>query len=136
MINPEERTDGRSVAAVGRSPQRIQRRRTRGWRMPEGAVNVTRPADWCNQFRVGSSVRMNGFNGPNVYVDRELAVDLFRAWVRGMGFEAQIREELAGKNLVCWCALPAPGEPDLCHAAVLLAIANPPVPAVDRRNPQ
>ena len=34
---------------------------------------------------------------------------------------------LRGKNLACWCALSAPGQPDLCHAAVLLEIANRPV---------
>lgn len=35
-----------------------------------------------------------------------------------------IRKELRGHNLACWCPLPAPGEPDHCHAAVLLEIAN------------
>lgn len=35
-----------------------------------------------------------------------------------------VRRELAGKSLACWCALPAPGQPDHCHAAVLLRIAN------------
>lgn len=29
-------------------PERIQRRRTRGWRMPEGAVYVGRPSKWGN----------------------------------------------------------------------------------------
>lgn len=33
--------------------------------------------------------------------------------------------KLRGKNLACWCALPKPGEPDLCHAVVLLELANP-----------
>ena len=32
---------------------------------------------------------------------------------------AAAREELAGKNLACWCALGAP-----CHAERLLAAAN------------
>jgi hypothetical protein len=42
---------------------------------------------------------------------------------------ATIREHLGGKNLACWCALPEPGDPDLCHAAVLLELANaPPTP--------
>lgn len=36
----------------------------------------------------------------------------------------QARAELAGKDLACWCQLPGPGEPDLCHGAVLLAVAN------------
>jgi hypothetical protein len=35
-----------------------------------------------------------------------------------------VRRELAGKSLACWCPLPAEGEPDICHAAVLLDIAN------------
>jgi hypothetical protein len=36
-----------------------------------------------------------------------------------------IRRELAGRDLACWCPLPErPGQPDHCHAAVLLAIAN------------
>ena len=32
--------------------------------------------------------------------------------------------DLAGKDLACWCPLPAAGEPGLCHAAALLVIAN------------
>ena len=32
---------------------------------------------------------------------------------------AYVREQLRGKNLVCWCALDQP-----CHADVLLKIAN------------
>lgn len=31
---------------------------------------------------------------------------------------------LRGKNLACWCKLPEPGQPDVCHAAVLLELAN------------
>ncbi|WP_418952706.1 DUF4326 domain-containing protein [Streptomyces alboviridis] len=32
----------------------------------------------------------------------------------------EIRRELVGKDLACWCAPPEEGEPDWCHAAVLL----------------
>ena len=35
--------------------------------------------------------------------------------------EAEVRAQLRGKNLACWCALDAP-----CHADVLLEIANNP----------
>lgn len=35
------------------SPQRIQRKRTKGWRMPEGAIYVGRPSPWRNPFKVG-----------------------------------------------------------------------------------
>jgi len=32
-------------------PQRIQRRRVKGWRMPDGAISVTRPGLFGNPFR-------------------------------------------------------------------------------------
>jgi hypothetical protein len=35
---------------------------------------------------------------------------------------ARIREELAGKNLACWCKVTNSGAP--CHADVLLELAN------------
>ena len=34
-------------------PVRIQRRRTRGWKLPEGAVCVSRPSRWGNPIKVG-----------------------------------------------------------------------------------
>jgi len=34
-----------------RAPKRIQLRRTKGWRMPAGAVSVARPTRWGNPFR-------------------------------------------------------------------------------------
>src|SRR5260370_29655193 len=35
-----------------------------------------------------------------------------------------IGPDLAGRNLGCWCPLPKPGEPDICHAAALIAWVN------------
>jgi len=52
-------------------------------------------------------------------IDREMAIALFRAYIKSIGAEGQIRDELAGKDLACWCRLDQP-----CHADVLLAIAN------------
>ena len=37
-------------------PKRIQRRRTKGWRMPAGAIYVGRPTKWGNPVRVGGVV--------------------------------------------------------------------------------
>jgi hypothetical protein len=34
-------------------PARIQRQRTKGWRMPEGAVYVGRPSLWGNPWSIG-----------------------------------------------------------------------------------
>ena len=86
--------------------------------MPAGAVNVTRGTDWGNPFRIDFALDL----GPSLgclTITRELAVELFRAWVNERGWTDQIRRELAGKALVCWCPLDQP-----CHADVLLEIAN------------
>lgn len=42
-------TDGTADAVL---PQRIQQRRTKGWRKPEGAISVARPSRWGNQYVV------------------------------------------------------------------------------------
>jgi hypothetical protein len=102
-------------------PQRIQRKRTAGWRMPEGAVYVGRPSKWGNPFRAGA---FRFLTGPKAgqKMDAADAVKAFRNrinLVEGEEVIARIRKELAGKDLVCWCPLDAP-----CHADVLLEIAN------------
>ena len=33
-------------------PKRIQRKRVKGWRMPDNTVSVTRPGRWGNPFPV------------------------------------------------------------------------------------
>ena len=46
------------------SPKRIQQRRTKGWRKPQGAVAVGRGTKWGNPFKVGNAqVRMPALNG-------------------------------------------------------------------------
>lgn len=96
------------------SPQRIQRRRTKGWRMPEGAVYVGRGTKWGNPFRV-----VDGAHGP--------AVAAFEMHALGVGAltTERIRAELAGKDLACWCPLEYfDGTKVPCHADVLLKLAN------------
>jgi len=45
-------------------PQRIQRKRTAGWRKPDGAVYVGRGSKWGNRFAVGKAqVRAPGIDG-------------------------------------------------------------------------
>jgi Domain of unknown function (DUF4326) len=110
-------------------PQRIQLSRGRGWRMPLNAVKVDRTTLFGNPF----SIKEYG---------HDRAVELHRAWITGdlagKGIPAARMEELAalreevlaalptlrGKNLACWCPLPRPGQPDNCHAALLLELAN------------
>ncbi len=103
-------------------PKRIQRKRQRGWRMPENAVYVGRPGKWGNPFVVGKPYR--DLFGPAQPCTQEMAVKWFRAWLTaddGFGGKRLLEdiEALRGKNLACWCRLDRP-----CHADVLLEIAN------------
>ena len=113
-------------------PQRIQLSRKKGWRKPEGAVVVSRPTTWGNPFAVvpvrprGPFDVMRGecFVGQSTGLEsaRAMAVRHFRAEAdEGRdGFSVgEIRAELAGKDLACWCSLDQP-----CHADVLLELAN------------
>jgi hypothetical protein len=110
-------------------PERIQLSRKRGWRKPEGAVNVARPTEWGNPWREGTT---HWSIGPGGVIDRsgkvltrQDAVDSYRHGIEhDPAYVAYVRENLAGRDLACWCPLPAEGDPDICHAAVLLAIAN------------
>ena len=97
-------------------PQRIQRRRTKGWRAPVGAVNCCRPGPWGNPFIPGKPYRT--VVGAYIEVkDAEHAVRLYRpvAWSR----REQIIRELRGKTLMCFCRVGSP-----CHADLLFEIAN------------
>ena len=92
------------------TPARIQRRRTRGWRKPAGAVIVTRESKWGNPHRVGAEG----------VPDNAAAVALYREHVAQHPEIAEAaRRELRGKVLCCWCPLDKP-----CHADVLLELAN------------
>ena len=89
------------------TPMRIQRKRSKGWRMPPNTVNCTRPGPWGNPFRV-------------YHHDVAKAVRLFEQSITPE-FRARIKAQLRGRNLACFCPLNQP-----CHADVLLRIANAP----------
>lgn len=86
-------------------PERIQRKRAAGWRMPENTVCVSRPSKWGNPFV-----------GPDAAVT-------FQRWLQGSTTTAEKYlagiGELRGKNLACWCPVGAS-----CHADTLLELAN------------
>ncbi len=124
-------------------PVRIQRSRARGWRAPSGAIYVGRPTKWGNPYdvkRYGLELALavfaettKGFWDPSLvpagpHRDQwlEWMYADHTAWIKRIGgriYEA-IHCELRGHDLMCWCPLPKLGEPDLCHAAILLEIAN------------
>ena len=104
-------------------PARIQMRRVKGWRMPEGAVYVGRPSRWGNPYKVGAEVQVGGrgldTGRAHVVVDAADAVRLYRKWIWTQGRIEGLTPALRGHDLACWCRLDAP-----CHADVLLELAN------------
>jgi len=118
-------------------PKRLQRRRTKGWRAPAGATYVGRGSIWGNPYTVTqhgrhhtvTDSRTNGviYSSRDAADSRRVAVAWYRAWIDGQpDLLALARRQLAGRDLLCWCPLPADGEPDHCHASVLLEIAAHP----------
>lgn len=121
-----------------REPQRIQRKRTAGWRLPDGAVIVDRSTKWGNPILL-SDVASQFPSLDDRQVAQLVVMDFevlakrghlgFPNW-RRLGGERgpiewtypsveEIRAELAGKDLACWCETGAP-----CHVDPLLRIAN------------
>jgi hypothetical protein len=107
------------------TPIRIQRMRTKGWRMPPNTVCVCRPGKYGNPIKVGM---FKGFTAQNARDNYERWVKrdpVFYSYDNAFGppptFEAIVRD-LRGKNLACWCPLDQP-----CHADVLLDLANGPI---------
>jgi hypothetical protein len=101
-------------------PERIQLKRTAGWKMPPNTVKVDRTTKWGNPFVVGKP----GGAYTALVTDRRHAYLLFKSVAADNAeLVAAARAELAGKNLACWCPKDDPYE-DSCHAAVLLKIAN------------
>lgn len=97
-------------------------------RLPDGAVYVGRQCFWLRRSPYANphTTSTTGCRlcGGHVH-DQADAVDAYRKHLREHPeLVAQSRAELAGRDLACWCRLPAAGEPDLCHAAVLLAVAT------------
>ena len=94
-------------------PKRIQRKRARGWRLPENCIYVGRPTKWGNPYIVGTST-----DSPEKPITAREAVERYRVHLLHRT-DLDI-SELSGKDLCCWCRLDQP-----CHADVLLALANP-----------
>lgn len=159
-------------------PERIQRQRVKGWRMPEGAIYVGRGTIWGNPFayrtkhalarmpavedptagweyegRISAHGMRHDYHHPDGrvtichvrYMTRAEVVETYRLallgqdtpamigaagrpgrmlgyWIKGKRCYVtvdDVRRELAGRDLACWCKLDQP-----CHADVLLAVAN------------
>lgn len=109
-------------------PKRIQRKRTKGWRMPPNTVYVGRPSKWGNPFKVGDTVK-NHFGTEFKINTVEEAINCYKNLILIrlnpgfiLGQELVIHadlSELRGKDLACFCK---EGQP--CHADVLIELSN------------
>lgn len=82
---------------------------------PSNAVYIGRPSKWGNPFTHIGGQTLAQF----VVKDRDAAVTAYREWLMNQPeLLAAAKKELAGCDLVCWCA------PAKCHGDVLLEIAN------------
>lgn len=125
-------------------PERIQLRRTKGWRMPENTVRVARPGPFGNKFRIGGHYKRGGRLGgagligalQMIYIEaadgyqdetyttiktNAEAVEWFR-WYQAQRPPAELQGDLAhlhGKNVACFCKLS-----ETCHGDVWLELAN------------
>lgn len=130
-------------------PVRVQRKRSKGWKMPENTVYVGRPTKWGNPFKlVGDTVYIDASHRRKVlnkwvYLcqgDVEKVVRLYKCVVTGFmqigdygieidslkdisvwvkHFRSQEFSILKGKNLACFCPITCS-----CHADILLEIVN------------
>ena len=89
-------------------PQRFQRSRRKGARLPPDVVVVTRPTKWGNPHPL-ELVRAEAV--------RRYREDLLGG--RSAVTVEDVKRELRGRDLACYCPLDEP-----CHADVLLSIAN------------
>lgn len=74
---------------------------------PATATYIGRPSKWGNPYAIGADG------------SREQVIDKYREWLlANPDLVRQAQQELAGKDLLCFCS-PLP-----CHGDVLLEVAN------------
>lgn len=122
--------------------KRLQRKRTRGWRKPENSVIIDRTSKFGNPFKImGDMIYCDASHRRKILdkwvffgmaiqgMEQQALVDLHRQWLNGETWDSKvkpcpyskedIRKELAGKDLICFCK-----EGEGCHGDALLEIAN------------
>jgi hypothetical protein len=92
-------------------PRRIRLSRKQGARLAPGAVVVARPSKWGNPHRIGLLTRAQAISAYR----RDLLAGRLKVSME------DVRRELAGRDLACWCRLD-----EACHADVLIEIASDP----------
>jgi hypothetical protein len=119
---------------------RIQRRRTKGWRLPAGAIYVGRPSRWANPFDAAVLGQRGAVDAYAVHLASYFGWEhrmVRRAFaplpVESTAFDEWMAPLRTATALACWCPLvDAGGEPVPCHADVLIALLGQPGSLVRR----
>ena len=103
-------------------PLRIQRKRTKGFKLPPGAVCVTRPGRWGNPFETAAEFDA-AYRMVAASIDVSVCFPVI-PWHIDQDFGRMVAivrgiHMLKGKQLACWCPLDKP-----CHADILAREAN------------
>jgi hypothetical protein len=108
--------------------KRVQRKRTKGYKLPENTKCVNRGTKWGNPYKVLFEdgcwcVKDDDGNYWGKPYDNKddasrKAVECYSGWVDGqIGLKKLDLNELRGKNLACFCSISSP-----CHADYLLEL--------------
>lgn len=134
-------------------PRRLHRSRRPGARMPKGPRRVRyvgRGSRYGNPFAIRplpadvfgpdhwTVIDMDGRvealrREPQIFTDKyDARVFATRTYELHTGVGGaypldpdEVRADLGGCDIACWCPLPEPGHVDYCHGRVLLHLANP-----------
>ena len=126
---------------------RIQRKRTKGWKMPKNTIYVGRPTKWGNPFELQGDMIYCDASHRRLYLSKWILwedklynktdglkriCELYEQWINNdlpewnyqnhhivKPFNNFDLNELKGKNLACWCPLDKP-----CHADILIKLLN------------
>jgi Domain of unknown function (DUF4326) len=95
-------------------PIGVQRKRTKGFKLPPNTVCVNRGTTWGNPYKVGPE-------RPAENACYLFSTDLLSGHIRDKNNNPLIDRihELKGKNLACFCPIGSP-----CHRDILLELAS------------
>jgi len=117
--------------------KRVQRKRTKGYRMPENTKYVGRPTAWGNPFKLTPDGWIMYYSVNRKILDPWIywsvtggfcltdIVELYECWIKGefknytdLPNTTDI-EQLKGFDLACFCPLNSP-----CHADILIKLLS------------
>ena len=105
------------------NPKRVQRKRTKGYKLPANTICVNRPSVWGNPFIVGQfGTQQECVDAYELLLSGKICLSNqvdFETQKKYYEFVRDHKHELKGKNLACFCSEFSP-----CHADILLKVCN------------